>query len=176
MKKSWKKPEAKPVQPGKDLEPRFDPINQVAGRGPTAAAKRDAHQVVVSQQNFSGPLPPPELLRQYQEIMPNLPEIIVQRMMAEMTHRQDIERRQMTMCEGWATGDLQLQRRGQLFGFVLGFVGIAGGLGVAAFVSPAGGAVVSSISLTAIVIAFLKRRTESDKDEKDEEKDHDKHE
>ena len=47
---------------------------------------------------------------------------------------------------------------------------IAGGLGVAAFVSPAGGAVVSSISLTAIVIAFLKRRTESDEDEKDDDK------
>ena len=170
MKKSWKKPDEKPAQLGKDLDPRLDPVNQVAGQGTTAAARKDAHQVVVSQQNFSGPLPPPELLREYQEIMPNLPEIIVQRMMDEMKHRQDMERRHLAMCEGWATGDLQLQRRGQLFGFVLGFVGIAGGLGVAAFVSPAGGAVVSSISLTAIVIAFLKRRTESDEDEKDDDK------
>src|ERR1035441_8723246 len=97
MKKSWKKPDEKPAQPGKDLKPRFDPVNQVAGRGPTAAARRDAHQVVVSQQNFSGPLPPPELLRQYQEIMTNLPEIIVQRMMDEMTHRQDMERRNLAI-------------------------------------------------------------------------------
>ena len=110
MKKSWKKPDEKPAQPGKDLEPRLDPVNQVAGQGTTAAARRDAHQVVVSQQNFSGPLPPPELLREYQEIMPNLPEIIVQRMMDEMKHRQDMERRHLAMCEGWATGDLQLQR------------------------------------------------------------------
>jgi uncharacterized membrane protein len=174
MKKSWKKPDEKSAQPGKDLEPRFDPVNQVAGRGTTATARRDAHQVVVSEQNFKGPLPPPELLRQYQQIMPNLPEIIVQRMMDEMNHRQEMERRHMAMCEGWATGDLQLQRRGQFFGFILGFVGIAGGLGVAAFVSPAGGAIVSGISLTAIVIAFLKRRTESDKDEKDEAKHDDK--
>src|ERR1019366_5753783 len=101
MKKSWKKPDEKPAQPGKDLEPRLDPVNQVAGQGTTAAARRDAHQVVVSQQNFSGPLPPPELLRQYQEIMTNLPEIIVQRMMDEMTHRQDMERRHLAMCEGW---------------------------------------------------------------------------
>jgi uncharacterized membrane protein len=100
--------------------------------------------------------------------MPNLPEIIVQRMVDEMKHRQEMERRNVEMCEGWAKGDLVLQHRGQIFGFILGFVGIAGGLGVAAWVNPASGTVVSSISLVAIVLAFLKRRNEAEKDEKAE--------
>jgi hypothetical protein len=62
------------------------------------------------------------------------------------------------MCEEWARADVGLQQRGQILGFVIAIVGVGGGLYVAATGAPAAGAAVSSVSLAAIVAAFLRQR------------------
>jgi uncharacterized membrane protein YobD (UPF0266 family) len=62
------------------------------------------------------------------------------------------------MCEGWAREDIGLQKRGQIFGFIIALVGVGGGLYVAATGAPIAGAAVSSASLAAIVVAFLRQR------------------
>ena len=112
-------------------------------------------------EEFKGPLPHPEILRRYNEIVPGSAQSIIDSFVTEGDHRRKQGSRQMLMCEDWAREDIGLQKRGQVFGFILGFTGIAGGLAVTAFSArlgaEIGGAVVCSASLAAIVVAFLRR-------------------
>jgi uncharacterized membrane protein len=117
--------------------------------------------VVVSQQirqQFSGPLPHPATLREYDEIVPGAAKEIIQSFTAEGNHRRARELREVAMCEDWARADIGLQKRGQILGFIIAVIGVGGGLYVAATGAPAAGAAVSSVSLAAIVLAFLRQR------------------
>jgi uncharacterized membrane protein len=67
---------------------------------------------VQAQQIFSGPIPPPAVLRQYGEIGPDLPERIMK--MAEAHAAADVKRK---LKESSAIGN------GQIFSFALGLVG-----------------------------------------------------
>lgn len=112
-------------------------------------------------EQFKGPLPPPEILRQYNAIVPGAAKSIIDSFVNEGKHRRDQQDRQVTMCEVWAREDIRLQKRGQIFGFILALTGIAGGLVVTGFGANIGsqiaGASVSGVSLAAIVVAFLQR-------------------
>ena len=43
-------------------------------------------------EQWSGPLPPPEVLRQYEEVFPGLAQIIIDRFHSAQTHEQEMER------------------------------------------------------------------------------------
>ena len=74
------------------------------------------------------------------------------------------------MCESWAQEDIRLQKRGQIFGFIIAMVAVGGGLYVAVHGAPAAGASISGVPLVGIVAAFLQRRkmgrVEPDEEEK----------
>jgi uncharacterized membrane protein len=115
-------------------------------------------QVSAYSQKFSGPLPPPEILREYDAIVPGAAKDIIESFIKEGEHRRALQTRETTMCEQWARADVGLQKVGQILGFVIAISGVVGGLYVAATGAPAAGTVVSSASLAAIVIAFLRQR------------------
>lgn len=66
---------------------------------------------------FHGPLPPPETLEKYQRILPGSAERILQMAEREQAHRHRLE-----------AEFVRISRRGQLFAFFLGLIGLAGGL------------------------------------------------
>lgn len=68
-----------------------------------------ARKVSIQASSFSGPLPPPEVLRDYGEVLPGLSEKIVEMADREQRHRHKIE-----------TDDLQLDRREARRGQYLG--------------------------------------------------------
>lgn len=69
---------------------------------------------------YSGPLPPPDLFRAYQEILPDAPERILKIWEKEVDHRHAVEDRLSKAEVGNA-------KRGQWFGFVLGLGAMAFG-------------------------------------------------
>lgn len=70
---------------------------------------------------WSGPLPPPSVLEQFNDIVPNCAERIVANWEAESTHRRSLERRELTIL-GWS------ELAGKVFAllFVLGALALAG--------------------------------------------------
>lgn len=60
-----------------------------------------------SEASFSGPLPPPEILRQYNDVMPGLGERIVQMAENEQAHRFKMD-----------DSSISVLRRGQSFAFL----------------------------------------------------------
>ncbi|RMH63838.1 MAG: DUF2335 domain-containing protein [Bacteroidetes bacterium] len=63
---------------------------------------------------FSGPLPPPDTLREYGDVIPGLPDVLVEMARKEQNHRHEMERLFMRRFS-----------RGQWMGFTLGLLVIA---------------------------------------------------
>jgi len=74
------------------------------------------HEKVV--QKFSGPLPPPELLKGYGELMPDLPERIVAMVEKEQAHKHNRENKTME----YVRNDV---RRGQILGALVSLGSLA---------------------------------------------------
>lgn len=84
---------------------------------------------------YSGPLPPPEILRQYDEILPGSASAIIQAYQSQVKHRLNVEQQQVDsdITHRQAMSDLEKERingifrsdlMGQLCGFVLALVSL----------------------------------------------------
>jgi uncharacterized membrane protein len=71
--------------------------------------------------SFSGPIPPPALLKQYDEISPGFADRILSQAESQSKHRQDLERHHL---ESGTKAEL----RGQIMAFVLAAGTILGGM------------------------------------------------
>jgi uncharacterized membrane protein len=70
---------------------------------------------------FSGPLPPPQVLKGYNEAFAGCAERILAMAERQSAHRQDLEKRIVT-------NNCAAQTRGQWFAFILAFVVLTGGV------------------------------------------------
>lgn len=104
---------------------------EAAGR-PVEATGADLLQVRGVVQHYQGPLPPPAMLRGYEELVPGGAERILAMAERQAAHRQTIE------------------SRGQLFGFSLAVCAIAGG-----FLSVAAGLPLVGVSGVILAVATL---------------------
>jgi len=130
------------------------------------AENGESNQVVkISQGIFSGPLPPPQVLQGYEDILPGAAERILQMAEQEQSHRHAFDNelgRSVT----------RQQERGQVFAFVLG----AGALGLAAFMvwsGHPGYAITTTIAAIGTLAASLiyRRRAKSPAEEAGESSD-----
>lgn len=113
--------------------------------------------------HFEGPLPPPELLKQYNEVIPKCAETIIEQFVAQGNHRRELEK----MVIG---GDVKRSNWGLVAGFTLGLVGLLGSFyvisigysleGLATFLTALGVLVGSFI--------FVTRKRDKERKEKDE--------
>lgn len=74
----------------------------------------------VSRQSFQGPLPHPDILKQYNECYPQAAKIIIDKFSEQVDHRIDIEK---TVIKS----NTRNSTLGVVFGFILGLVGILSG-------------------------------------------------
>ena len=81
-------------------------------------------QISISGQQFSGPLPPPEMLSQYNAIIPSLAENIVQMAQDESKHRRLIEQKTLQTNIDISNFNSSERKRGQIFGFAIGMTGL----------------------------------------------------
>jgi uncharacterized membrane protein len=93
--------------------------------------------------SFSGPLPPPQILRGYNEIIPDGAERLLQMAEKEQAHRHRQEERE-------ADGDLTLAKRGQLIGGGLALIAVVGAI----YLLATGKSVTGLAVLGAVVAAF----------------------
>lgn len=84
--------------------------------------KSNPQQKAVFQRTeiFQGPIPHPDILKQYAEIIPDAPERILHLAEMQTIHRQGLEK---TVIEG----DNRRADRGQRFGFIVAMTAIIGG-------------------------------------------------
>jgi uncharacterized membrane protein len=95
-----------------------------------------------------GPLPPPAVLKHYDDVVPGAAERILTMAENQAQHRQELEARIIRT-------DTLKSLLGMMFGFVIALVGFGGGLYAAFAGQPFWGGAVSIGTLASVVIAFI---------------------
>ena len=115
---------------GDDDERLTKLISRFEGDGDRPVERRELVQILRSVQiseRHSGPLPDPQTLKGYTEIIPNGAERIMRMAEKEQRHRHSLEVREQGLIETTEGHDFQIARRGQNYGLftVLGVLVVA---------------------------------------------------
>ena len=109
----------------------------------------------VSASLFSGPIPPPALMREYAEIDPEFPRRFIEIFERQQAHDHEVEKAVISNNKEIILYNQSLLNRGQLFGFVLALVGLVGGL-IASFLgSPIAGSIIGAGGLALLAGVFV---------------------
>lgn len=121
-------------------------------------------QVVLQQQHHSGPLPSPETLARYDQLLPGTAQRIIA--MAEREQAHAISQQQIALQSDVRAreGALAILRRGQIFALIVALVGIAVAAGLALAGRETVASVIAGSVLVALVTAFLGTRKGSQPD------------
>jgi uncharacterized membrane protein len=111
----------------------------------------------VQAASFSGPLPLPSLIAQYNEVIPNGAERIMAMAERQSAHRERLEARVVD-------GNVANQTRGSYFAFILALVAIGGGFFLIHEGRSAQGLVAIITSLVALASVFFYSKAEQRKE------------
>jgi uncharacterized membrane protein len=122
---------------------------------PTAKSQnngaKDARQINSTLQvsaQYSGPIPPPEILNRYNELLPGAADRIIAMAEAQAKHRQTLE--QIAIKSGARDSML-----GLIFGLTIGLAGISGSVFCIINGYQAGGTILGTGSLASLVGVFV---------------------
>jgi len=102
-----------------------------------------------SAEIYQGPLPPPNVLKAFQEIDPELPKIIIETYVKQVNHRIEMEKLSVPHRE-------KLAGKGLMCAFIIAMSGIAAAVVCAYKNQPAIGSVIAGTSLVSVTVAFLR--------------------
>ena len=123
--------------------------NQVKQKG--KSSHESMQHLRIKQEVHSGPIPSPEQLSAYDKVIPGLAERIVKHAEVEQEHRHNMEQRAMRQPHREAL-------LGQVFGLIIGVVGIVSAAWLISKGYPIAGSVFAGGMLVALVTAFIKGR------------------
>jgi len=106
-------------------------------------------KISFSESIFHGPLPPPEILQQYNDCYPKAAEIIFSNFQKQVTHRINIEDRVVN-------SNIRNGTLGIIAGFILGLVGIVGGIYLLTIDKEISGYVALIASITSLTLVYIK--------------------
>ena len=112
--------------------------------------------------HFSGPLPPPEILQKYNEILPGAADRIIRMAEDQSRHRQNLERTVIA-------SNSFVQKLGPVLGFVIAMTAITGGIWLAANGKSRAGltSIIGALAALVGVFVYGKRTQERELDEKE---------
>ena len=111
--------------------------------------QRNNHNIIVQQEQFSGPLPHPSILKQYNDIVPDAAERILKKFEAQSEHRQFLEK---TVVRA----DIKKSYIGMILGALIALVTIVGGFYLALQGIAVGGIFTALTGLGYLVALFVK--------------------
>ena len=134
--------------------------NKGVGKALAPKPVKPGEQVVVTEvreetRTFSGPLPHPEILQKYNEVIPGGADRIFKMAEEEALHRRAQER---DIVRGGIDDDKARateRRLGQIFGLVIGLAAIGGGAYTASVGQPWAGSFIGGAGVGGLVLAFV---------------------
>jgi len=121
--------------------------------------------VAYEQHSFSGPLPHPEILRQFEQVSPGAAERIIKMAEEQSLHRRELEKKVIE-------SDISQSKWGQRLGFVISMTGLVVSALVAIYGNPIAGTIIGVGTIASLVGVFMygtnSRKQEREKKEVDE--------
>lgn len=108
------------------------------------------NKVVLTEvsQSFSGPLPPPDVLRQFDEVVPGAAERIIKMAEEQSAHRKELERKVIN-------SDISRSKWGQVLGFIIAIAGLVVSAVVAIYGNAFAGGIIGVGTLASLVSVFM---------------------
>lgn len=152
-----RKPANNPANPNPEVREgtveRVQPSKKGQGNGSLVATK------------FQGPLPPPSLLQDYDNVVPGLAAQIVEWTTSQTAHRQQIEERAIGIDEKLSTWYIVEVILGQLLGFIIAILVLAAAVYLAMQGKEVAAGILGTVGFSSMVIAFItgrRKRTASE--------------
>lgn len=147
---------------------RSRPSKQVSRPAQSVQQVQTIQATQATQTTFTGPMPPPELLRQYDAVVPGAAERILAMAEKEAQHRQaqesqalnanvQAQKQQLDIAEQQTKATFKSDKIGQLCGFVVSLICIAGAVFLALNGQPWVAGLLAGLPLAAIIRAFRER-------------------
>lgn len=137
--------------------------------------KRDKiKEIVVSllhQEFHSGPLPSPDTLKKYNDILPDAADRIFKMAEKSQVHRENIDQQQMDIVKARVESEINKINKGQNFALIIALIGIAGAVTCAFLNQVAIGSFLGGSTVVTLVLLFLSERWRKRKEENSEDND-----
>jgi len=117
-------------------------------------------QTIKTASTFSGPLPPPSILGDYNEILPNGAERIMKMAENQSSHRIDLEKHAIKE-------ELRQSKNGQIFGFILAILGMLIAFGLAYLRHDTVAGIFGTTTIVGLVTIFVIGKRKQSKDFED---------
>ena len=108
----------------------------------------DRGMVVHQMQAFSGPLPHPDILKRFDEVVPGAAKRILTMAEEQSLHRRTLERKVID-------SDIARSKWGQILGFCIAIAGLVASSFIAVYGSAVTGGVIGAGTLASLVWAFM---------------------
>jgi len=115
---------------------------------PSQSASPRIVAATTQTQVFSGPLPQPEDLAKYDQVLPGAAERILKMAEEQSAHRRSLESKVIE-------SDVRNSRRGSWFGFIIGMTGILVGALLIYLGLPVTGSILGGTAIVALASAFI---------------------
>lgn len=103
---------------------------------------------------YSGPLPPPEWLRQYEGVLPGIADRMMALVESEVSNQHDASAHHRQMQERVVSAGITMAKRGQVVAALLGFSFLVAAVVLALAGNPLLGGVIGIVDLLGIVVSF----------------------
>ncbi|MCQ2167650.1 MAG: DUF2335 domain-containing protein [Bacteroidales bacterium] len=124
--------------------------------------------VVMQEESFSGPIPPPAILRQYEDLQSGAADRILRMAEKQSEHRMELEKKAIG-------GQVEQSRRGQTFGLIIVVLFMLVAFAFAYFFNMTSfAATFLSVTMVIIVVLFVSGKVLTIEDLKDKSKNQDK--
>ncbi len=133
--------------------------------GDDSVASSDPAASLRISSGYSGPLPPPGLLRQFNQVVPGLAERIIDLAEKEADHRRSIELQQLSAHIEDMRAARAESRLGQVFGLTIGIVAIVSGAITASLGAEWPGSLIGGGGVIGLVAVFVLGRVLRNRDE-----------
>ncbi len=103
---------------------------------------------VVVQHSFSGPLPPPEVLKRFEEVVPGSAERIIKMAEGQFVHRTALEKKVID-------SDIARSKLGQILGFTIAIIGLVCSVVISIYGNQIAGTILGVGTLVSLVSVFM---------------------
>lgn len=124
-------------------------------QAPTTSSPPQMNRVQIQQQMFSGPIPPPEILAQYDKLQAGLAERIVRMAEIQGEHRREQESKALTAQIAQIERRDHEAKRGQIFAFIIAISAIALGAFASIMGATVTGSIIGGLGLGGIITTFV---------------------
>jgi uncharacterized membrane protein len=150
-------------------------LNSIAELSGDKQEKRDKiKEIVVSllhQEFHEGPLPSPDTLKKYNDIIPDAADRIFKMAEKSQVHRENIDHQQMDIVKARVESEIKKINKGQDYALIIALTGITGAIICAFLNQVAIGSVLGGSTVVTLVSLFLSEKLRKRKEENNEDND-----